>query len=504
MSLVDRIRNFLRGDDSRKRPSFGELDTRAARPSSPNTARRTDRHALDEAIEPTEEFKLTLSLLREGAPFILVTGQAGTGKTTCIRWLLSELPGNVVVVAPTGLAALTAGGQTIHSFFGFPPRPIEPSDITVRRNPAIYQKLDLLIIDEISMVSCDLLDAIDRFLRINRGQRDSRKQSEPFGGVQVIALGDLFQLPPVITEAHRRKLANYQSVHFFSAKALQKVVPAIVELTQPFRQKDASFLELLRCIRAEDDAELAIDELNRRCFEPQFDDASWLVVVPTRNRAETINATRLADLPGTSRRYKGVIEGQFLSAKRGAGEPTPEVSDKNLPSPYELDLKTGARVIFTKNDPNRRWVNGSMGTVTELDTRGVTVDLDGEASRLPLVVAPVKWKKERFVLDPASERIVLKEVGSYTQLPLAPAWAITIHKVQGQTLDRVCVDLHTGAFAAGQTYVALSRCRTVEGLRLRRKISREDVRCDPQVKKFMAEASSSLVNQVLESATNQP
>ena len=180
------------------------------------------------------------------------------------------------------------------------------------------------------------------------------------------------------------------------------------------------------------------------------------------------------------------------------------MSDRNLPAPFELDLKPGARVIFTKNDPNRRWVNGTLGTVRELETRRVTVELDSGESDSAIVVDPVTWKKERFVLDPGTKRIVLKEVGSYSQLPLAPAWAITIHKVQGQTLDRVCVDLHTGAFAAGQTYVALSRCRSVEGLRLKRRISRDDVRCDPQIKEFMAALGPSLVNRVLGSAVKEP
>jgi hypothetical protein len=190
VSLVDRIRSLLRGEASKSRPSFGELDARAARPARSGARRQTNRRNLAEGIEPTEEFKLALRLLEEKVPFVLVTGQAGTGKTTCIRWLRSEVPGNVVVVAPTGLAALTAGGQTIHSFFRFGQSPIEPAAIRVLRDPAIYQHLDLLIIDEISMVSCDLLDAIDRFLRINRGEDDPQKRRVPFGGVQVIALGD--------------------------------------------------------------------------------------------------------------------------------------------------------------------------------------------------------------------------------------------------------------------------------------------------------------------------
>ncbi len=493
MSLLDRLRALLQGDGpGEERPSFGQLRERATQPPTASTPTARNVHQPEE-IEATDEFKLALELIREDQPFVLVMGQAGTGKTTFIRWLHTQLKGNVIVVAPTGLAALTAGGQTIHSFFGFPPRPIEPEDIKRRRNHAIYEHMNYLVIDEISMVSCEILDAIDQFLRLNR-----RNPSKPFGGVQVVALGDLYQLPPVVTPDHRRRLAeNYESFYFFGAHCLGEVVPAAVELTKPFRQKDLPFLELLRSIREDRGTEQAIGELNAKCFDSEFDDASWLMVVPTRNRAEAINAARLAELPGEAREYVGSITGRFLNSNANAAEPNPEAAYNQLPAPYRLELKPGARVIFTKNDSGRRWVNGTMGTVRNVETTSVAVEIDDQKDMI-VEVSRVRWTKDKYELDHDSGKIVLKEVGAFEQLPLAPAWAITIHKVQGQTLSRLVVDLDTGAFAAGQTYVAISRCRSMEGLRLKRRIATSDVRCEPEIKAFVSAIQGSLANRVLD------
>ena len=493
MSIVNRIKDFLAGTNpGQRRPDFGELRPRRAPPRRPSRGKHSAPEP-KEPIEPTDEFALVLSLIRASAPFVLVMGQAGTGKTTLIRWLREELENNVVVVAPTGLAALTAGGQTIHSFFGFPPRYIEREDIRPRRDPAIYEKMEYLLIDEISMVSCRLLDAIDQFLRINRKQ-----EKKPFGGVQVVALGDLYQLPPVITRDDRARLREkYRHFHFFGAHCLTSVVPATVELTRPFRQKDPHFLDLLRSVRENRDLESALHELNTQCFEPQFDDADWLVVVPKRDQAERLNQGRLDALPGESREYVGELAGRFLGRTAQANAPTHSDQDKNLPSPYRLRLKPGARVIFTKNDPRRRWVNGTMGTVQSCADDEVTVIAD-EAGEQALTVSKAKWSKEVFKVDRETEKIGLEEIGSYQQLPLAPAWAITIHKVQGQTLSRLIVDLQGGAFAAGQTYVAISRCRSMEGLRLRRQVQVSDVQTDPDVREFVDAVQDSLANRMLD------
>jgi ATP-dependent DNA helicase PIF1 len=492
VSLIDRLRDLLQGSGpAQERPSFGELRDRTARRATPPTPAAQATNEAEE-IEATDEFKLALALITEEQPFVLVMGQAGTGKTTFIRWLHTQLKGNVVVVAPTGLAALTARGQTIHSFFGFPPRPIESQDIKRRRNPAIFEEMNYLVIDEISMVSCEMLDAIDQFLRLNR-----RKPSKPFGGVQVIALGDLYQLPPVIKQDHARRLSEeYESFYFFGAHCLGNVVPAAVELTKPFRQKDQHFLGLLRSVREDSETEQALQELNEKCFEPEFDDASWLMVVPTRNRAEAINTARLAELPGDAKEYVGSVTGQFLGRNVDAENPNPEAAYNQLPAPFRLELKPGARVIFTKNDSGRRWVNGTMGTVRKTEATSVSVEIDENAGSL-VEVTRVRWTKDKYELDRTSGKIVLKEIGAFEQLPLAPAWAITIHKVQGQTLSRLVVDLDQGAFAAGQTYVAISRCRSMEGLRLKRRIALADVRCQPEIKAFVEAIEPTLANRVL-------
>ncbi len=501
MTIFDRLKAFLSGG---ARPTFGELHAKAIRtPDEPAGEQDPPNRSPVEAVKPTREFELVRDLLKEGcAPFVLVIGQAGTGKTTCINWLREQVDGNVVVVAFTGLAALTAGGQTIHSFFRFPPKWLGPRDIELHLDPAIYQELDVLVIDEISMVRVDLLDAIDRFLRLNRSQRNPANANRPFGGAQIVAFGDLFQLPPVVTRGDQRLMerAGYLSQHFFSAEALRNLAPATVELTQPFRQRDSVFLGLLGCIREDRDTERAVEELNARCAESGASNADiWLTVVPTRARAERVNFRQLDVLPSEPRTYQGQIRGRFISGLREGEKPNDTQEERNLPAPFELQLKPGARVIFTKNDGGHQWVNGTMGTVvaTEPEHVVVRVDADGEGEGDIVHVGRSRWTKDRYQYDRLLGRITQEEVGSYSQIPLAPAWAITIHKVQGQTLDRICVDLDRGAFATGQTYVAISRCRSLDGLRLARPITREDVLCDPQVRRFMDSVRPSLANRLL-------
>ncbi|MBW2275351.1 MAG: AAA family ATPase [Deltaproteobacteria bacterium] len=451
---------------------------------------------LSEKLNVTPEFELALRLAKKRAPFLLVTGRAGTGKTTFVHWLRSQLDASIAIVAPTGLAALTAGGQTIHSFFGFPPRFIELDEIQPRRSRAVYAKLDILIIDEISMVRADMMDAIARFLELN-----GPSEGAPFGGVAIIGVGDLHQLPPVVTSREERHFleAHYASPYFHHAKALAEVEPSVVELTRGFRQEDERFLELLRRIREDDDSAAAVAELNRRCLDEHFEDAAWPVLVPTRSAAQQINDRRLDALPGEAVEWVGRFEGDFLGGTRPASQLSEDELERRLPSPYRLRLKPGTRVIFTQNDVGRLWVNGTMGTVREVSKESLRVEVETRSGgHLSPQVKPASWPRYKYAYDADKKKLKREEVGSYTQLPLAPAWSITIHKAQGQTLERVVVDLDRGAFTEGQTYVALSRCPSLDGLRIKRPLRGEDVMCDERIKRLYRRISQITANRVLD------
>jgi hypothetical protein len=432
-------------------------------------------------------------LVEYGSSLVFVSGNAGTGKTTLIRYLRENVDRNLVVVAPTGVAALNAGGSTIHSFFGFPPRFQDPRDVHIPKNRRLYQALELLIVDEVSMLRADVLDCIDAFLRETRG--DLR----PFGGVQLLFLGDLFQLPPVTTAAEHEVLKSrgYASPYFFSAASLEDMPLVHVELGEVFRQTDPRFVSLLNRLRVDEDTDAVVAELNRCCLraaeqdpgdEPHGgsgvgaagEDAAAagaagpqsITLTCTNRAADEINAREMGKLETEEALFVGQVEGDF------------RLGGDRLPSPLELRLKEGARVMFTKNDEEGRWVNGSLGTVTWISGGRIEVELaDGDTYE----VAPVTWQTFTYRLERGGDRgdrIVAEEVGSYRQYPLMLAWAVTIHKSQGKTLDNVLVDFGWGTFASGQAYVALSRCRTMEGIRLARPLRPSDVRCDWRIRRF--------------------
>lgn len=449
--------------------TFGELNTLVTgqhEPCAPNRPIQTFPQ-MSEAIEVTDEYKTILELLESKCPVILVTGKAGSGKSTLVHWLRTSLKRNLAVVAPTGVAALNAGGVTIHSFCRFPPRIIQDSDIKEAYDRRLYQVLDLLIIDEVSMVRCDIIDGIDKFLRKNR------YSDLPFGGVQLLLVGDFFQLPPVTLDDEEEMLRQmgYSSEYFFSAFSLQTAQFAPVELKSMFRQKDDFYIDLLNNIRTGEDLDHAIQEINNRCCRTGGG-LSSITLTCTNAVADQINKRELKSLPAPSYTFEGSIEGDF------------RIKRNNLPSPFNLELKEGARVMFTKNGDS--WVNGSLGIVRQIDSEKglIKVELDDDAHRFICTVGKSTWEQYKYRYDHAKSQIIAEKTGGYTQYPLALAWAVTIHKSQGKTLDNVLVDFGHEAFEYGQVYVALSRCRSIDGIRLQRPLLKNDVKCDPAIRRF--------------------
>jgi ATP-dependent DNA helicase PIF1 len=411
-------------------------------------------------VEPTSEFLAAHDYLREGAGHLFVTGRAGTGKSTLLRCLRDLVADEMVIVAPTGLAAVNVGGQTIHSFFGFPPRLIRPDDIRRSRNGRVMRRLKFLVIDEVSMVRSDIMWAIDQSLRVNRG-----RPREPFGGVRLAMFGDLHQLPPVIDEAE--VATHLESEHggpfFFSLAALREGVgTALIELTHVFRQKDESLIRVLNRVRdgEADEDDLAV--LNERVhpIRTLAEGEPYVILTPTNAAARRINMAYLAALPGNGCEFQAAVTGDF--------------NESAQPTEATLTLKPGAKVMLLRNDPDRRWVNGTIARLARLEEDRVWVEIGGSEYEIERVA----WESRRYAFDKTQEKIVETIAGTFKQFPLRLAWALTIHKSQGLTLDKVYIDLGRGTFAHGQAYVALSRCRTMEGLAFARPLRPGDILFD--------------------------
>ncbi len=419
-------------------------------------------------LERTPEVAEARALMEDGPQCLFITGRAGTGKSTLLRHFRARTDRKIAVVAPTGIAALNVQGETIHSFFRFPPRPIGTEDVEEVEDKSLYEALDAVVIDEISMVRADVLDGIDRFLRINGPDK-----GQPFGGLRMILIGDPYQLPPVVASpAERRFLAErYKTPYFFSAAALKASGMETVELNKVFRQNESAFIALLNAIRMAHVTRDTVDRLNSRCDRDFMlpEDEPYITLTTTNARAAKINAESLDRLKGRFKRYEGELDGAFAVAE-----------NPPLPAPDLLALKKNAQVMFVKNDPERRWVNGTMGRVVKLRKSSIEVDIDGRR----VDVDPVDWEMVNYRYDRAEKRVVAETVGSFRQFPLTVAYAVTIHKSQGKTFDRVVVDLTGGAFAHGQVYVALSRCRTLDGLVLRRPLAKRDLILDRAVVTF--------------------
>lgn len=410
-----------------------------------------------------------LAAVDAGAPVLLVTGRAGTGKTRLVNYLKRRPGGELqATVAPTGIAALNARAQTIHSFFHFDHAVLDARRLSKGgKFGSLYRRMKRLVIDEISMVRADVIDAIDARLR------QVRMDKRPFGGVEVVMVGDFLQLPPVVADHDRMMLENlgYPGPWAFNAHALQALPVTTATLQRVWRQDAPDFVEMLGAIRTGRGIDDALERLNAHCVGPHRDGVKPLMLTPTRASADRHNRDGLAALGRERTAFHATFEGDF-----GLGA-------ANLPAPEHIELAPGARVMATRNDPAGRFVNGTLGTVTRLHGDGVFVRFDRR--RDEDYVEAVKWEKIRQRWDEAEGRIENDVVGTYRQIPLIHAWAVTIHKAQGLTLDDVRVDLGAGAFAPGQVYVALSRVRTLPGLSFARPLRRSDVRTDPVLAAFV-------------------
>lgn len=411
---------------------------------------------------------------------IFLTGKAGTGKTTFLRTLKDKLPKRMVVVAPTGIAAINANGVTIHSFFQLPFAPYVPNSTfktegifrVSKEKQRILRTLDLLVIDEISMVRADLLDSVDMVLR------RYRDRSKPFGGVQLLLIGDLQQLPPVVRDEEWTLLGKYyDSPYFFSSLALKQTGYITIELKHVYRQNDLEFLSLLNKIRDNKADQDTFNRLNNR-YIPNFvppSDTDYIRLVTHNYQAQSINEGKLAELPGVSRQYKASITGEF--------------PEQSYPTEFVLELKENAQVMFVKNDSTGkgRYYNGMLGKVVSTTPRGVTVKGNETGELIDLL--PEEWTNAKYVLNKDTHEIEEEVEGTFKQFPLRLAWAVTIHKSQGLTFEHAIIDAQH-SFAHGQTYVALSRCKTLEGLVLSSPLSTNAVICDEKVHQFNMDASA--------------
>ena len=442
-----------------------------------------------------QQFKDALNIIERTQNSLFLTGKAGTGKSTLLRYIDKTTRKKHVILAPTGIAAINAGGQTLHSFFKIPFHPLVPNDIqySVRniRNTLKYnsekirliRELELIIIDEISMVRADIIDFIDKVLRVY-----SRNMRQPFGGKQLLLVGDVYQLEPVVKEDDRRLLQPfYTSAYFFSALVWREMQLVSIELMKVYRQTDSEFISMLDRVRESRATEQDLRNINSRVVRGnsaategassrevagEGSSSSLAITLSTRrDSVDFINQQKLNELKGNVSVFRGVIKGEF--------------PESMLPTLVDLELKPGAQIIFIKNDQEHRWVNGTLGTVVGFDEddddgKIIVVTEDGDEWDVEKVV----WANVRYTFNETEKKIEEEELGTFTQYPVRLAWAITVHKSQGLTFNKVNIDFTGGAFAGGQTYVALSRCRSLEGITLKEQLKQRDIFVRSEVKQF--------------------
>ena len=429
-----------------------------------------------------KEFQDALSLIKYTRQSLFLTGKAGTGKSTFLRYICDNVRKKHVVLAPTGIAAINAGGSTLHSFFKLPFHPLLPDDPNLslqkgriheffkynKAHRKLLEELELVIIDEISMVRADIIDAVDRILRVY-----SRNLREPFGGKQLLLVGDVFQLEPVVKGDERDILQRfYPTPYFFSARVFSQIDLVSIELQKVYRQSDQTFISVLDRIRKNQAGNADLQLLNTRYGVPtdnKKEEDLYVTLATRRDTVDYINERRLKELPGEAEVFHGEITGDF-----------PESS---LPTSQELVLKPGAQVIFVKNDYERRWVNGTIGIVSGFDRIEETLYIITDDGR-ECDVKREAWRNIRYQYNEEKKEIEEEVLGTFTQFPLRLAWAITVHKSQGLTFSRVEIDFTGGVFAGGQAYVALSRCTSLEGIRLKTPINRNDIFVKPEIVSF--------------------
>lgn len=426
------------------------------------------------------ELQNALQIIQYTHRSLFLTGKAGTGKSTFLRYISQTTKKKYVILAPTGIAAINVGGSTLHSFFKLPFYPLLPNDNrysvrnlrkTLKYNSEkikLIKEVELIIIDEISMVRADIIDFIDKILRVY-----AQNMRVPFGGKQLLLVGDMYQLEPVLKEDERALLQPfYPSKFFFDAHVFREMQLVCVELQKVYRQSDPLFISLLDHIRTSNTTQADLSILNQR-VESNNDEAADALAITLSTHRDTvdyINQQHLQQLPGQPTVFYGIIEGEF--------------PENNLPTPMKLEIKTGAQVLFVKNDREKRWVNGTLGTVIGMGDendgliyvrteQGEDVDVEQEI-----------WSNVRYTYNEKEQKIEEEEIGNFRQFPIRLAWAITIHKSQGLTFNQVNIDLSGGVFAGGQTYVALSRCRSLEGINLEAPIKKENIFISPAIKSF--------------------